>query len=69
MKKRTMPIGFILLCVVPVVILMVVFMIIPTVEALTLSFTNSTGMSDNFDFVGLKNYTYLFKDFGVEEYH
>ena len=57
-----MPIGFILLCVVPVVILMVVFMIIPTVEALTLSFTNSTGMSDNFDFVGLKNYTYLFKD-------
>ena len=62
MKKRTMPIGFILLCVVPVVILMVVFMIIPTVEALTLSFTNSTGMSDNFDFVGLKNYTYLFKD-------
>lgn len=60
MKKK--PVLFIACSTVPVVILMIVFMILPTLDAFKLSFTDSTGMGQNYSFVGLENYAYLFKD-------
>lgn len=61
MKKKN-PTKFILCSTVPVVVLMILFIIIPTLKAFRLSFTNSTGMSDNYKFVGLSNYKYMFQD-------
>lgn len=61
MKKK--PVLFIACSTVPVVILMIVFMILPTLDAFKLSFTDSTGMGQNYSFVGLENYAYLFKDY------
>lgn len=61
-RKRRLPVKFILGCTVPVVLLMVLFVLMPTLEALRLSFTDSTGMSENYRFVGLHNYLYMFRD-------
>ncbi|GAA0800218.1 sugar ABC transporter permease [Faecalicatena orotica] len=60
--KTKIPVFFIAFSVVPPVALMVLFMIMPTIEAFRLSFTNSTGMGGSYDFVGLKNYIYMFQD-------
>ncbi len=60
MKK--IPKGFIAVCIIPTVVLTVIFMLIPTLEAFRLSFTNATGMSTNNKYIGLENYTYMFHD-------
>ncbi len=60
--KTKIPVFFIAFSVIPPVALMVLFMIMPTIEAFRLSFTNSTGMGGSYDFVGLKNYIYMFQD-------
>lgn len=60
--KTKIPVFFIAFSVIPPVALMVLFMIMPTIEAFRLSFTNSTGMGGSYDFIGLKNYIYMFQD-------
>lgn len=61
-ESSRLPKLFISFSVIPVIVLTIIFMIIPTIEAFWLSFTNSTGMSENYDFIGIKNYTYMFGD-------
>ena len=55
---------FIALCTFPALILTVVFMIVPMLNAIYLSFTSSTALSVGFNskFVFLDNYIYMFKD-------
>ena len=55
---------FIALCTLPALILTVVFMIVPMLNAIYLSCTSSTALSVGFNskFVFLDNYIYMFKD-------
>ena len=55
---------FIALCTLPALILTVIFMIVPMLNAIYLSFTSSTALSVGFNskFVFLDNYIYMFKD-------
>jgi N-acetylglucosamine transport system permease protein len=64
-KKKSpgaMPAGFIAVCVLPALILAVLFMLIPACNALRMSFTNAVSMSasGNVRFNGIENYVYLF---------
>lgn len=61
-KKEKIPHTFIALSIVPACILTIIFILIPTCQVLFLSFTNSTGMSNNYRFVKFENYIYMFKD-------
>ena len=55
---------FIALCALPALILTSIFMIVPMVNAIYLSFTSSTALSVGFNskFVFLDNYRYMFQD-------
>lgn len=55
---------FIAACILPVLVLTVLFMIIPMLNAVYLSFTDSTALNVGFNskFIGLENYRYLFQD-------
>ena len=55
---------FIALCTLPALILTIVFMIVPMVNAIYLSFTSSTALSVGFNskFVFWDNYRYMFQD-------
>ncbi len=57
-----MPYGFLALCVVPTLVLLIVFVIMPTVNALLMSFTNAANMSATAkrSFIFLDNYIYMF---------
>ena len=44
----------------PIVVLLTVFMFYPIVKSVVMSFTNWSGMSDNWEWVGLNNYTRIF---------
>ena len=61
-KKNSLPAGFIAVCVIPTLVLSVVFMIYPAFNALRMSFTNAISMaqSTKVQFIGLENYVYLF---------
>lgn len=56
------PILFICVCIIPTLLLSIFFMVIPTLRAFVLSFTDATAMSVNYKFVFLDNYKYMFKD-------
>lgn len=56
------PFLFIGVCIIPTLLLSVVFMIIPTIRAFGLSFTDATAMSTDSKFVFLDNYKYMFTD-------
>ncbi len=62
MKRK--PKLFIAMCIVPALILTILIMVIPTGYAVYLSFTDSTALSTaaTRKFIGLENYTYMFKD-------
>jgi raffinose/stachyose/melibiose transport system permease protein len=47
---------------VPVVVLLTVFMFYPIIKSFIMSFTNWSGMSPDWKWVGLKNYTRIFTD-------
>jgi N-acetylglucosamine transport system permease protein len=47
---------------IPTIILMIVFIVYPTLQTFYLSFTNSTGISTNYRMVGLDNYRYMLFD-------
>lgn len=53
---------FSVLCVMPALVLTIVFMLIPSLQVFYLSFFNSTGLAKNQTFAGLDNYLYLLKD-------
>ncbi len=57
--KRT---GFILLCVVPAVILFVIFMVVPTFNVFRLSLFQRSTFNPNEVFIGLDNFKMLLKD-------
>ena len=46
----------------PAIILLVVFFIVPVVQSMWLSFTDSYGMKTTYNFVGWKNYLEAFTD-------
>jgi len=61
-KLGKLPYGFLALCVIPTLTLAVVFMILPALNALRMSFTNITSISvsGNARFIFLENYIYMF---------
>ncbi|MFT3983723.1 MAG: sugar ABC transporter permease [Lachnospiraceae bacterium] len=61
MKKPKL---FIAACILPVLLLTLLFMVMPMINAVYLSFTDSTALNVGFNskFIGLENYRYLFRD-------
>lgn len=62
MRHRKGRSGFIAACVLPSVILFIIFMIIPTINVFKMSLYKWGGFSNNKTFVGLNNFKILFKD-------
>ena len=44
------------------IILQFIFFYLPTIRGVMFSFTNWTGLTDNYDYIGFKNYTAIFSD-------
>lgn len=61
-KKSTVDKVFIGVSVIPALILFIVFMVIPTINVFWMSLFKWGGLSNNKKFVGLNNFTILFKD-------
>ena len=63
-KSKTIrtPYGFIAVCTIPTLVLTILFMLVPTVQALLMSFTDATGMGDQNSWIGIENYSYMFQD-------
>jgi N-acetylglucosamine transport system permease protein len=61
-SPASLPAGFIVVCVLPALILAVLFILIPACNALRMSFTNAVSMSASggVRFIGVENYVYLF---------
>ena len=53
---------FITICTLPALILLIIFLIIPTIQVFSMSFYNVTGISKTADFAGLENYRYMLGD-------
>ncbi|BFL47800.1 carbohydrate ABC transporter permease [Lactonifactor longoviformis] len=62
MKHRKGRNGFIAVCVLPAVILFIIFMIVPTINVFKMSLYKWGGFSNNKTFVGLNNFKILFED-------
>lgn len=62
MNKRIAPFYWMT---VPAVVLFFVFMTLPALQGIYYSFTNYNGFGKSYDFVGFKNYFYLFQDDNV----
>ena len=60
--KRKLPVPFLLFATLPTAFLLVVFMIVPTVQALLMSFQEVDMLTMEGTFAGLKNFAYLLKD-------
>ena len=56
------PVLFVCACVLPTLLLTLLFTIIPTLRALWMSFFNSTALGMNSEFVWFENYRYMFQD-------
>lgn len=61
-RKNTSKKLFISLSVIPAIVLFIVFMVIPTLNVFWMSLFKWGGLSNNKKFVGLDNFTILFKD-------
>lgn len=61
-SRKKLPYAFITASILPTCILTGLFIIAPTVQVFLLSFTDSTGISNQYQFVGIENYTYMMKD-------
>lgn len=62
MRQRRGRNGFIAVCVLPAVILFIIFMIVPTINVFNMSLYKWGGFSNNKTFVGLNNFKILFED-------
>lgn len=60
-KKERLPVSFICICVIPAVVLTLIFKIYPTMNTLIMSFTDANLLGTG-TFTGLDNYTYMFQD-------
>lgn len=54
--------GFYMILLLPAILLFIIFFIVPVVQSMWLSFTNSYGMKTTYDFVALDNYKEAFTD-------
>ena len=54
------------LCLQPAVVLLVFFVYYPVIDLLRISFTNWNLLKENYSFVGLKNYKWIFKGTGLK---
>lgn len=61
-KHKRLPTVFLLCATIPTAVLLIVFMVIPTVQAVLLSFREVNILTMKGEFVGLSNYLYMFKD-------
>jgi N-acetylglucosamine transport system permease protein len=60
-KLQVLPVGFICICVLPALFLLSLFTLYPTIQALVMSFFNTSNLALGFgDFVGLDNYIRMF---------
>lgn len=59
---QRMPVLFICVCVLPTLILTLLFTVIPTLRALWMSLFDSTALGMNSTFIGIENYLYMFQD-------
>lgn len=62
MKHRRGRNGFIAVCVLPAVVLFLIFMVVPTINVFRMSVYKWGGFSNNKTFVGLNNFKILFAD-------
>lgn len=62
MKSRRGRNGFIAVCILPSVILFIIFMLIPTINVFKMSLYKWGGFSNNKTFVGMNNFKILFQD-------
>ena len=62
MKSKRGKNGFIAVCILPSVILFIIFMLIPTINVFKMSLYKWGGFSNNKTFVGLNNFKILFQD-------
>lgn len=62
MKSKRGRNGFIAVCILPSVILFIIFMLIPTINVFKMSLYKWGGFSNNKTFVGLNNFRILFQD-------
>ena len=62
MKSKRGKNGFIAVCILPSVILFIIFMLIPTVNVFKMSMYKWGGFSNNKTFVGMNNFKILFQD-------
>ena len=60
-KKKKLPVLFISICVIPTVVLTLIFKIYPTANTLVMSFTDANLLGSG-KFVALDNYAYMFQD-------
>lgn len=61
-KLNKLPVGFVLFCMIPACVLVLSFYIIPTVQAILLSFQKVGALSMEGQWIGLDNYRYLITD-------
>ena len=59
---QRMPVLFICVCVLPTLLLPLLFSVIPTLRALWMSLFDSTALGMNSTFIGIENYLYMFQD-------
>ena len=62
MKSKRGRNGFIAVCILPSVVLFIIFMLIPTINVFKMSLYKWGGFSNNKTFVGLNNFKILFQD-------
>ena len=61
-KKHRRPALFIFLCTAPAFALTIWFILVPTFQALVMSLSDSASMGTRFNFIGLENFEYMFRD-------
>ena len=62
-KYKNLPVGFVCVCVLPAVLVVGLFTLYPTVQALIMSFFNTRNLALGFgEFVGLSNYIHMFTE-------
>lgn len=60
-KYKSLPVGFVCICILPALLLVSLFTVYPTVHALIMSFFNTTNLALGLgDFIGFDNYAHMF---------
>jgi len=60
-KLKTLPVGFVLICIMPALLSVSVFTLYPTAQSLIMSFFDTTNLALGFgNFIGITNYVHMF---------